>query len=93
MEEMMKKINVLITMATFLFGAGHALAADQVSIGASGSGSGPYLNAGLMAEAANKAQEDYKFSVQTTGGYKDNLGLVLTDKVELRVDFLLWLEY
>ena len=54
----MRKINAFITVAAFLFGASHALAADQVSIGASGSGSGPYLNAGLMAEAANKAQKD-----------------------------------
>ena len=85
----MKNINAILTAATFLFGAGHALAADQVSIGASGSGSGPYLNAGLMAEAANKAQEDYKFSVQTTGGYKDNLGLVLTDKVDVALNTLI----
>ena len=85
----MKKINVLITVATFMLGTSYALAADQVSIGASGSGSGPYLNAGLMAEAANKAQEGYKFSVQTTGGYKDNLGLVLTDKVDVALNTLI----
>ncbi len=85
----MKKLIVLITAATSLFGTGHVFAADQVSIGASGSGSGPYLNAGLMAEVANKAQDEYKFSVQTTGGYKDNLGLVLTDKVDVALNTLI----
>ena len=85
----MKTTNALIIAEAFLFGAGQAHAVNQVSIGASGSGSGPYLNAGLMADTANKAQKDYKFSVQTTGGYKDNLGLVLTDKVDVALNTLI----
>ena len=55
----MRKINALITVAAFLFGANHALAADQVY--RLGSGSGPYLNAGLMGEVANKAQKIINF--------------------------------
>ena len=42
-----------------------------------------------MAEAANKAQKRLPFSVQTTGGYKDNLGLVLTDKVDVALNTLI----
>ena len=50
MEKIMKKTNALIIAAAFLFGASQAHAVNQVSIGASGSGSGPYLNASLMRD-------------------------------------------
>ena len=84
----MNKLLVL-TVSLITFGSIGVFAADQVSIGASGSGSGPYVNAALMAETANKSQNSYKFSVQTTGGYKDNLGLVLTDKVDVALNTLI----
>ena len=80
---------MLILAGLLAFFNGNAFAVDQVSIGASGSGSGPYVNAALMAEKANKSQEEFKFSVQTTGGYKDNLGLVLTDKVDIALNTLI----
>lgn len=70
-----------------------ASAQQQVSIGASGSGSGPYINGALMADTANQSQDGLAFSVQTTGGYKDNLGLVLTDKVDLALNTLINLEF
>lgn len=79
--------------ACLLTWAGAAHAQDNMSIGASGSGSGPYINGALMADTANKAQGDYKFSVQTTGGYKDNLGLVLTDKVDIALNTLIGLNF
>jgi|TARA_B110000046_G_C12988102_1_gene396610 TRAP transporter TAXI family solute receptor len=84
----MKKLLVFVA-AAFAAYAPSVLVADQVAIGASGSGSGPYVNAGLMAETANKSQDKYKFSIQTTGGYKDNLGLVLTDKVDIALNTLI----
>ena len=80
---------MLIIVGLLAFFTGNALATDQVSIGASGSGSGPYVNAALMAETANNSQDGFKFSVQTTGGYKDNLGLVLTDKVDVALNTLI----
>lgn len=80
---------MFIVAGLFAFVTGNAFAADQVSIGASGSGSGPYINAALMAETANNSQDGFKFSVQTTGGYKDNLGLVLTDKVDVALNTLI----
>ena len=71
----------------------NAYTQEQISIGASGSGSGPYLNGALMADTANKSQEKYRFSVQTTGGYKDNLGLILADKVDLALNSLINLNF
>lgn len=86
--------KVLVTAAaTSLVLTSGALAQEQVSLGTSGSGSGPYVNGALMSDTANKAQEGFKFSVQTTGGYKDNLGLVLSDKVELALNSLINLEF
>lgn len=73
--------------------SGAAQAQEQMSIGASGSGSGPYVNGALMADTANKSQDKFKFSVQTTGGYKDNLGLVLTDKVDIALNTLITLNF
>lgn len=70
-----------------------ALAQDQISIGSSSSGSGPYVNGALMADVINKDQEAYSFSVQTTGGYKDNLGLVLTDQVDIALNTLIDLNF
>ena len=70
-----------------------AQAQEQVSIGTSSSGAGTYVNGALMADVANKAQEDYSFSIQTTGGYKDNLGLVLTDKVDFALNTLIDLSF
>lgn len=86
-------------MRHFLTGAVLALACtaahaqQQASIGASGSGSGPYINGAQMADVANKSQADIKFSVQTTGGYRDNLGLVLTDKVDVALNTLITLNF
>lgn len=80
---------MFIAAGLLAFVTGNTFAADQVSIGASGSGSGPYINAALMAETANNSQDGFKFSVQTTGGYKDNLGLVLTDKVDVALNTLI----
>jgi len=68
-------------------------AQEQMSIGASGSGTGPYINGALMADTANKSQDAYRFSVQTTGGYRDNLGLVLADKVDIALTTLIDLEF
>jgi len=65
---------------------GAAQAQQQALIGASGSGSGPYINGAQMADVANKSQDGIRYSVQTTGGYRDNLGLVLTDKVDLALN-------
>ncbi|MGY9033877.1 MAG: TAXI family TRAP transporter solute-binding subunit, partial [Rhodobacterales bacterium] len=82
-----------VVTACLLTLAGAAHAQDNMSIGASGSGSGPYINGALMADTANKAQDGFKFSVQTTGGYKDNLGLVLTDKVDIALNTLIGLNF
>ena len=84
----MRKFLIFVA-AAFAAYTPNILVAEQVAIGASGSGSGPYVNAGLMAEVANKSQDTYKFSIQTTGGYKDNLGLVLTDKVDIALNTLI----
>lgn len=88
-------IKHLLTIAGLVtaLGNGAALAQEQVSIGASGSGSGPYINGAQMADVANKSQDAFKFSVQTTGGYKDNLGLVLTDKVDIALNTLITLNF
>jgi TRAP transporter TAXI family solute receptor len=79
--------------AVLLVLSGAAQAQQQVAIGASGSGSGPYVNGALMADTANKAQDAIRFSVQTTGGYKDNLGLVLTDQVDIALNTLIDMEF
>ncbi|MBT6189055.1 MAG: hypothetical protein HOI22_02175, partial [Tateyamaria sp.] len=52
-----------VVTACLLTLAGAAHAQDNMSIGASGSGSGPYINGALMADTANKAQDGFKFSV------------------------------
>lgn len=82
-----------LSVACLISFAGAAHSQQNMSIGASGSGSGPYINGALMADTANKAQDGYKFSVQTTGGYKDNLGLVLTDKVDIALNTLIGLNF
>lgn len=82
-----------VTGLVLALGSSTALAQQQASIGASGSGSGPYINGAQMADAANKSQDAIKFSVQTTGGYKDNLGLVLTDKVDVALNTLITLNF
>lgn len=87
------KIVAAATAAAWLTLSGPATAQEQIAIGASGSGSGPYVNGALMAETANKAQDKFSFSVQTTGGYKDNLGLVLTDKVDIALNTLINMEF
>lgn len=84
---------LLTATAAMLVLTSAAVAQEQVSIGTSSSGSGPYVNGALMADTVSQAQDDYKFSVQTTGGYKDNLGLVLSDKVELGLNSLINLEF
>ena len=56
---------LIFAAAAFAAYTPNILVAEQVAIGASGSGSGPYVNAGLMAEVANKSQDTYKFSIQT----------------------------
>lgn len=68
-------------------------AQQQVALGASGSGTGPYVNGALMADMANKNQDEYRFSVQTTGGYRDNLGLVLAGQVDIALSTLIDLEF
>lgn len=85
--------TLLTATAAMLALTGSAAAQEQVSIGTSSSGSGPYVNGSLMADTVSQAQDAYKFSVQTTGGYKDNLGLVLSDKVELALNSLINLEF
>ncbi len=85
--------GILTSAIGFIFVVSVASAETQISIGASGSGSGPYLNGALMAETANKEQKEYDFSVQITGGYKDNLGLVLTDKVHLALNTLIGINF
>lgn len=90
---MLKALFSITVFTAALSFSGTALAQEQVSIGASGSGSGPYVNGALMAETANKSQETYKFSVQTTGGYKDNLGLVLSGDVNLALNTLIDLNF
>lgn len=82
--------NAALAMALL---AAPTAAQEQASIGASGSGSGPYVNGALMADTVNAAQDAYKFSVQTTGGYRDNLGLVLTDKVDVALNTLIGLYF
>ena len=90
----MRRITGLVVLLTGTLSFADDLAAqEQVSIGASGSGSGPYVNGALMADIVNKAQDVYSFSVQTTGGYKDNLGLVLNGKVDLALNTLINLEF
>jgi uncharacterized protein len=91
---MKKYISLIIAVAaaTQIFIA-PVQAQEQVSIGAGGSGSGPYVNGALMADTANKSQDVYRFSVQTTGGYRDNLGLVLSDEVEVALSTLIDLEF
>ncbi|RNF35876.1 TAXI family TRAP transporter solute-binding subunit [Paracoccus methylarcula] len=90
----MKLVTSLATVLTGItFLSSPAFAQDQVSIGSSSSGSGPYVNGALMADVANKAQSDYRFSVQTTGGYKDNLGLVLNDDVDIGLNTLIDLSF
>lgn len=90
---MISKLFSVAIASAVLTMSGAAQADEQVSIGASGSGTGPYVNGALMAATANKAQENFSFSVQTTGGYKDNLGLVLSDKVDLALNTLIDLEF
>lgn len=87
-----------ITLSVFALAAAQILAApvqaqEQMSIGASGSGTGPYVNGALMADMANKSQDQYRFSVQTTGGYRDNLGLVLAGEVDIALTTLIDLEF
>ena len=85
--------TLLTATAAMLALTSSAVAQEQISIGTSSSGSGPYVNGSLMADTVSQAQDAYKFSVQTTGGYKDNLGLVLSDKVELALNSLINLEF
>lgn len=73
--------------------SGAALAQQQVALGSSGSGTGPYINGAQMAEAANGVQDAWRFSVQTTGGYRDNMGLVLSRDLDIALTTLIDLEF
>lgn len=87
-------ITTAMAMATLLMmGGASAIAQEQITLGASGSGTGPYINGALMAEVASKGQKDFKFSVQTTGGYRDNMGLVLGRDVDIALTTLIDLEF
>lgn len=70
--------------------SGSALAQEAVSLGTSSSGSDPYVNGSIIARAVNENQDQYKVSIQTTGGYKDNLGLVLSDSIDIGMNSLIW---
>ncbi|CAN0656561.1 TAXI family TRAP transporter solute-binding subunit [Nitratireductor aquimarinus] len=70
-----------------------ASAQEQLSIGTSSSGSGPYINGATISEVFNNAQDKYKLSVQTTGGYRDNLGLVLNSELDIALNTLIDLEF
>lgn len=82
-----------LTMAGLVAIAQPVQAQEQVAIGSSGSGSGPYVNGALMADVMNKSQSDFRFSVQTTGGYRDNLGLILSDSVDIALTTLIDLNF
>lgn len=90
----MRMMNLAIAaIAAIALGSGHATAQEQVAVGASGSGTGPYINGALMAEAASKGQDNFSFSVQTTGGYRDNMGLVLGRDIDIALTTLIDLEF
>jgi len=90
----MKSIRILARSATLAAAltATQLSAQEQVGLGTSSSGSGPYLTGASIVTAVNKAQDDFKFNAQTTGGYKDNIGLVLAGNVGLGMTSLIDLE-
>lgn len=92
----MLKKNSLLAFGTGLVAisciSGSALAQEAVSLGTSSSGSDPYVNGSIIARAVNENQDQYKVSIQTTGGYKDNLGLVLSDSIDIGMNSLIELE-
>lgn len=90
---MIRKLFTITSAVVLLAMSSIADAQQNMSIGSSGSGTGPYINGALMADTANKSQTLFKFSVQTTGGYKDNLGLVLTDKIDIAMNTLITLDF
>ncbi|WP_068298054.1 TAXI family TRAP transporter solute-binding subunit [Pararhodobacter sp. CCB-MM2] len=82
-----------LTLTALLATSGSAVAQSQLSIGSSSSGSGPYINGAAISEVFNGAQSDYRMSVQTTGGYRDNLGLILGGQVDIALNTLIDLEF
>lgn len=88
-----KITSAAMTLTALLAHSAPVLAQTQLSIGSSSSGSGPYINGAAISEIFNGAQSDYRMSVQTTGGYRDNLGLILGGQVDIALNTLIDLEF
>lgn len=53
------------------------------ALGSSGSGSSPYLQAGVLCNVANKHAKEVQVSPQVTAGFEENVKLVAERRVEL----------
>lgn len=79
----MKKIIVCLAVALFMgwMCATFALAQEKWALGTSGAGSGPYAWGGTISRVLNKAQNSVRFSSQSTGGFNENVLLVMDGKI------------
>lgn len=72
---------------TLVLGAVAAQAETRIAIGTASTGSNPYVIGSVLAQTVGEAT-GYDISVQTTGGYNENVGLVGTGQIGLALNFL-----
>ncbi|MGE3371460.1 MAG: TAXI family TRAP transporter solute-binding subunit [Rhizobiaceae bacterium] len=65
-----------------------ALAQEEVIMATGPSGSTVYIHGGIISEAVNDFQSQYRLTGQTTGGFKDSLALLLNGNAEIAMNSL-----
>lgn len=79
----MIRIRGMLAVGIIALSAGVANAQTPISLGTGGTGGTPYTRGAFFSEIVNKKQADYKLSAQATGGYRDNLGLLLGGEIQI----------
>ncbi len=69
-----------------------AMAQKQWSLGTSSTGSGPYVEGVIIANAVNGSQSKVRVSAQTTGGFNENLALVAANRLDVGMDSVIDIE-
>lgn len=82
-ESNMKKIRILIGVATFMLLASAAFATTFVTIGSGGVGGTYYPLGGVMAELLTKGGVDIKATSRSTAASKENCRLVGSNKAQV----------
>lgn len=60
-----------------------AAAQTQLSLGTGGTGSTSYTRGAFFSDIVNNRQPKFRLSSQATGGYRDNMGLLMNGKIDI----------